>query len=334
MSKPILKYIEERRKKNNCVASDFGKLGIDVILGLAGVEYSNPMDWTNYLRMSAGKGVELQMLKVLKQNGVVDETYDQDFEVTECIDPETGVTTLEKKEKESTKIVRNGITISMRFDAEVKKGGAMLEALDNLLPQGEKLVLGEGEPIEIKTINNKNSFDIQKYIDNKPRDSYVGQLAIYMDALGKDRGYLFVSSIDGLNYFLFVCNKTAEGIYQCGDTVVDLNKEYARFAELSEMAKNIWDYPKMKRYWSEVRYKIPLEEVEWTKLSVTAIGDIRNGRKVVGDDDKWKIDYSSYKDIIVYMQGEQLGYTDEELVKIKEMTAGFSAKKKPAEIPA
>lgn len=332
MTKPLMKYVEDRRPKKSCSASDYGKLGIDIILGLNGVEYSNPMDWSSYLRMSAGKGVELQMLKVLKQNGIVDEDYDQDFEkIVHTRATENGdEIDIEKKERDSTKVVREGVTISMRFDAEVRKGGATLETLDTILPQGQAIELGEGEPIEIKSINNKNSIDIQKYIDNKPRESYVGQLAIYMDALGKEQGHLFVSAVDGLNYFWFVCKKIGEGLYQCGDTVVDLNKEYKRFAELVEASKKVWDYPMMKKYWEEEIYKLPLDKVDFSKMSVSAIGEARNGRKVIGSADKWKIDYSSYKDIIVRMQGEQLGYTAEELELIKTMTAGFSSKPKVA----
>lgn len=326
--KPLLKYCEDRRPKTNISASDADKLSIDTILSLNGIEYSNPMDWSSYLRMSAGKGVELQMLKVLKQNGIVDEEYDQDFQTIYHKAENGDIVGEDTIERDSTKIERNGVTISMRFDAEVKKGGAKLSMLDSFLPQEQEVELGEGEPIEIKTINNKNAFDIQRYVDNKPRENYVKQLAIYMDALGKDQGHLFVSAIDGLNYFWFVCKKTGEGIYQCGETIVDLNKEYARFAELKEASKRIWDYPLMKKYWEEEKYKTPIDEIDWTRLSVSKIGDVRNGRTVVGSENKWKIDYSSYKDIIVYMQGEKLGYTDEEIVKIKELTAGFSAKPK------
>lgn len=329
--KPILNYIEERRAKKNISASDYGKMGIDIILGLNHVEPSNPMDWSAYLKMSAGKGVELQMLKVLKQNKIVDEDYDQDFELTADLCGDNDPQTYSKTERDSTKIVRNGVTISMRFDAEVKKGGAKFSAMDNFLPQGTEIEMGEGEPIEIKSVNNKNSVDIQKYIDNKPKESYVGQLAIYMDALGKEQGHLFVSSIDGLNYFWFVCKKTGEGIYQCGETVVDLNKEYARFAELLEVSKNIWDYPVMKKYWNEVQYKTPIKDIDWTKLSVSKIGDVRNGRAVVGDlENGWKVLYSPYKNIIVRLQGQKLGYTEEEIADIKIATTGFSAKPKVA----
>jgi hypothetical protein len=326
--KPLLTYTGERRPKNNISASDAEKLGIDIILSLNHIEQSNPTEWYGYLKMGAGKGVELEMLKILKENGIVDKNYDQDFEYKEVgteSDPFT-----EKVARDSTKIVRNGVTISMRFDAEVKAGGAVLKASDTVLPQSTDLVLGEGEPIEIKSINNKNSIDIAKYIAKQPRSNYVKQLAIYMDALGKEQGHLFVSSIDGLNTFWFVCKKTAEGIYQCGDTIVDLNEEYKRFAELTEASKNIWDYPKMKKYWNEETYKLPLDKIDWTKVSVSAIGEARNNRKVIGSENSFKINYSGYKDIIVRMQGAKLGYSEEEIAIIKTATAGYSAKPKVA----
>jgi hypothetical protein len=331
---PKLKYLEERRPKTNISASDADKLGIDIILGLNGVPYSNPMEWTAYLKMSAGKAIELQTLKVLKQNGIVDEDYDQDFEMVSEKIPEgelgEGNTRWVKKERESTKIVREGITISMRFDAEVKKGGAKMYADDSLLPQGFELEMKEGEPIEIKSINNKNAFDIQRYIDNKPKENYVKQLAIYMDALNKDQGHLFVASVDGLHTFWFVCKKTGEGIYQCGDTIVDLNKEYKRFAQIYADSKNIWNYPNMKKYWEEELYKLPLDKIDWTKVSTSKIGEARNGRFVIGTENKWKVDYSPYKDIIIKIQNETLGYTPDQIEQIKTLTAGYTAKAKVA----
>lgn len=326
---PLLKYEGEKRLKTNISASDAERLGIDIILGLNNIEPTNPMEYGSHLRFGAGKGTELEMLKILKQNGIVDEDYDQDFIIRELLDGDN-----EKIERESTKIERNGVTISMRFDAEVKKGGATLSTKDSVLPQNQDIELEEGSPIEIKTINNANKFDIQKYIDNKPRSNYVMQLAIYMDALGKDQGHLFVAALDGISKFWFICRKTAEGIYQCGDTIVDLNKEYKRFAELKEASRNIWNYPAMKKYWEEEIYKIPLDKIDWSKMSVSRVSEIRNGRYVVGSDNKYKIDYSSYKTAIIHMQGATIGYSPEELEQIKIATKGFSAKPKVEKVEA
>lgn len=305
--KPILEFKEEKRDKNNIYASDYGKLGIDIILSLRKVEKTNVKKWNDTLRLEAGKAIELQMVKILKDNQIIDKDYSQE-------------------DLPSTVIEREGVTISMKFDAVVKKGGATLFVDDNILPKGETLALVEGEPIEVKSINNKNSFDIQSYIENKPRESYVGQLAIYMDALGKERGNLFVSSIDGLHYFWFVCVHKGDKVYQCGDVVIDLKKEYARFKELNDVAFSQNEIP--EKYWNEEIYKIPIEQIDWTQYSVSKIGDARNNKCVIGSENKWKIDYSEYKNLILEHQKVGLGYSDEELEIIREKTKGFSSKKK------
>lgn len=176
-----------------------------------------------------------------------------------------------------------------------------------------------GLPIEIKSINNKNQFDIAKYEDGKPRENYVGQLAVYMDALNVGIGYLLVASIDGLNYFLFECKKVGEGKYKCKDTEVDIGAEYKKWAKLytGNIEKDIVPQP------TEYIYKRDVNEIDWSKVSKTAISKARNGHAVVGD---WQITFSPWKNKIIEMQGSTLGYTDEEIAIIKEKTKGFSVR--------
>ncbi len=186
----------------------------------------------------------------------------------------------DQKEHGRIEIEREGVRINGYIDAKTK----------------------DGLPIEIKSINNKNQFDIKKYEDGKPRENYVGQLAIYMDALSVDIGYLLVSSIDGLNYFLFECKKIGERKYKCKDTEVDLNKEYLRWAKLyrGNVEKSITPQP------TEYIYKHDVSTLDWSKVSKTAISKARNGHAVVGD---FQVSYSPYKDKIIKMQGATLGYT-------------------------
>lgn len=301
---PKLTYNEERRWRTSFRASDFGKSAIDIKLELQKVEPTNPKQWFETLRMAAGKGVELAMVEVLKQNKVVDQEADQ-----------------EKQEK--TVIEREGVTISMLFDAVGVKAGGKISGQGLNLPNDIEVEIGEGEPIEIKSINNKNSFDIQDYNDGKPRESYVGQLAIYMDALGKKRGHLFCSTIDGLYTFWFVCEDIGDGKYKCGETIVDVKEEYKRFAK-------IWAEKDTEPDWFECgRYKVPVSEIDWTKVSTSKISDVRNGRKIIGDEGQWKILYSNYQDLIISKQGiTERRYSEEELEQIKAATAGYSAKKK------
>lgn len=99
---PVLTYSEEKREKTACSPSDSGKLECDIWLNLKGVEPTNPTKWNDTLRMEAGKAIELQMIKVLKMNGVIAEDYDQDKIPT-------------------TEIEREGIKIRMKFDAVCKE---------------------------------------------------------------------------------------------------------------------------------------------------------------------------------------------------------------------
>jgi hypothetical protein len=205
----------------------------------------------------------------------------------------------------------------MRFDALAVEGE--FECDENLLPQSKKLKLEDGEPIEIKSINNKNSFDIQSYIDGFPRDNYVMQLAIYMDALNKETGHLFAATIDGLNGFWFECKKIGEGKYQAGNTIVDIFAEYKRFAEIYKKFEAGED-----PNWFEETYKFDVNTLDWTKVSKTKIGNARNNKGVVGSEDSWKLMYSPYTDILLEKQGVKRGYTEEELVVIAEKTKGYT----------
>jgi len=175
----------------------------------------------------------------------------------------------------------------------------------------------DGLPIEIKSINNKNRFDIENYENGKPRQNYVGQLAVYMDALGVDRGYLLVSSIDGLHRFLLECEALDNRKYKCCNTEVDLDKVYKRWSRLWEHNITKDTIPKATEY----TYKYSLKDMDWKTQSKTNITKARNGHKVLGD---WQITYSPWKDKIIEMQEESIGYTPEEIIFIKEQTKGYT----------
>lgn len=199
-----------------------------------------------------------------------------------------------QKEHGRIEIEREGIRINGYIDAKMK----------------------DGTPIEVKSINNANRWDVMKYERNEPRSNYVGQLAVYIDALGMDNGNLFVSSIDGLHRFWFDAKKEGMTV-KCGETVVDLDSEYKRWAKLwndhvlTDTMPDIWEY----------RYKIPVEEVDWRSLSKTDISKARNGSKVIGD---FQVSYSPYKDLIIELQGDTLGYTERELDYILDATKGYT----------
>lgn len=189
---------------------------------------------------------------------------------------------------------RDGISIHGRIDAITK----------------------EGLPIEIKSINNNNSWDINAYRDGYPRENYVGQLAVYMDYLKVDKGYLFVATIDGLQAFVFECTREGD-IFTCGKTKFDLGKEINRWVSIYQ--NNV--VPKIEPDIFEYRYKTPIEEIDWKTISKSKISKARTGASVIGD---FHVSYSGYKDLWISKQGETLGYSDEEIKRIKELTDGYT----------
>jgi hypothetical protein len=126
--------------------------------------------------------------------------------------------------------------------------------------------------------------------------------------------------MDGLDTFWMECNKIGEGLYQCGTVTVDLNKEYKKWSKLYHeyVLKDI--EPPINQY----IYKKDIEKIDWDSMSAGDITKARNNHKVLGD---WEVLYSPYKDIIVAKQGTTLGYTAQELTRIKELTTGYSSKK-------
>ena len=206
----------------------------------------------------------------------------------------------DQKEHGGFKIEREGITVSGYTDAR------------NL----------DGEPIEIKSINNANTNGIREYANGYPRRNYVGQLSIYLDALGKEKGYLFASSIDGLHRFWFECTRVRDGVYKCGNVVVNVQDEYRRWAKLH--AEHI--VPRKLPDLFQYTYKYPVADIDWTKISAAKISSARTGKAVIGD---WELGWSDWKNRIVELQGSQLGYTNAELEIIREKTAGYTTWKRP-----
>ena len=293
---------QENHPRKGFYASDFGKLGFDLYHSFKNTPITNPMEWNSTLKMGAGKGVELQMVRVLKDSGIIPLDWDQEKEGT-------------------SEMVRDGVKIRMKLDAivgpQINQDGAEMIARDDELEVGA--------PIEIKSINNKNSQDINDYENSNPRKNYVGQLAIYMDFLGCETGYLFVATVDGLHHFWLTCKKTGDGVYVCGKVKVDLKKEYSRWREI--YYQNIMTDTEPSAL-EAGRYKIPVEEIDWSKQSIYSIAKARNGLRVIGDEDSWRILYSPWKDLIIKKQGAEIGYSEKEIEFIKKATAGYSSKKK------
>lgn len=180
----------------------------------------------------------------------------------------------------------------------------------------------DGTPIEVKSVNNANYYYVKELEAGEPRISHVVQLIAYMRNAGKDRGILFVSTIDGQNTFVFYCDQIDEYRYKCGNVEVDMREILER---LQRVQNELLEIPSPAELPEDViyekRYKIPVEEVDWKEVSKSKRTAARAGRRVVGD---WELKYSDYKDLWVGLQGDDLGYTKDEINKIKELTKGHT----------
>lgn len=302
-------YKEEPYTKTAFSASDFMKPALDIYFAFTDEPKTNPPVWHDTLKWAAGNGVEDAMMNILKMSNITPQDYDQ-------------------KKHGRVDMEREGITVHGYIDAPYLPSIGSMEAIMDVPDEGFATFKGEDKfiPIEIKSINNANKWGVMEYENGNPRENYVGQLGVYMDYLDMNAGKLFVSSIDGLSKFCFEAKRgrvhsTQEVYVKCGNVEVNLTAEYKRWAKLWE--ENI--QPKVMPDIFEYRYKYPLEEINWRELPASKISKARNGNAVIGD---WQILYSPWKDKIIEMQGDHLGYNDEELAYIKEVTQGYTTWKK------
>jgi len=186
-------------------------------------------------------------------------------------------------------IEREGIKVSGYLDAIIKEEG--------------KLV-----PIEIKSFYGY--YQEKELLEGKPKISYLKQLAVYLDALKAEKGYLlYIDRGTGKTYqFPLFRNEVA---YACNLIKFNIQDVYKRWARLYKF--NI--LPKIEPK-SEFRYKYPLEEIDWSKVSKSQLTKALNNQAILGD---WQVKYSNWKDLILKQEGSTLGYSDEEIEKIKEL---------------
>lgn len=204
-----------------------------------------------------------------------------------------------------------------RVDME-KNGVRITGYMDGVILEKQSVIVTNDVPIEIKTSYGKYQQD--ELLAGKPKMSYLKQLAIYMDSIDAEKGYLFQVHferdliIDDIYQFTII--KTGDKTYQCNGIIIDLNIVYARY-------KEIWD-----KYIQtdtepvcEFRYKYPLEEINWRELYQSQISGARNNKAVIGD---WQVKYSSYKNLIIEKEGSTIGYSDQEIEYILSQTRGYT----------
>lgn len=186
-------------------------------------------------------------------------------------------------------------------------------------------VLKDGTPMELKSYyGDYQDKDLEA---GNPKTSYLKQLAIYMDFLNVSKGYLVYFNRGTGQMYQFTLNRDGDK-YTCNNISFDLRDTYSKWAVLKKDFIDKGIEPN-----SDYQYKYPISSINWSELSTSKISSARNGSAVIGD---YQVKYSPYKNYIVSKEAkshgltfeEYIGYDSRELELIKELTKGYSARKK------
>lgn len=181
----------------------------------------------------------------------------------------------------------------------------------------------DGHPVivEVKTYyGNRQHSDIR---NGKVKTSYLKQLAMYLWHFKCDHGVLLMVNQGTGEMFEFELYRVdgKEYHFLCPDNTIEINLE-----EVFKRFETIWveNIQKKVEPAPEFIYKYDIEKIKWDEVSADAIRKARNGHAVIGD---WQCKFSDFKGLIAERQGTCLGYNETELARIKELTAGYSAKR-------
>lgn len=149
---------------------------------------------------------------------------------------------------------------------------------------------------------------------------YLKQLAIYLYHLKIPHGILLMinQGTGEMTEFDLYQNPDNPYHFACPDNDIEFNllDTFRRWEKI--YVENI--LPRREPAIEKV-YKYDIYKLDWSKVSMADISKARNGHKVLGD---WEVKYSSYKDLIVERQKTSLGYTNEEIDYIRQVTDGYS----------
>jgi len=258
-----------------------------------GEKSTNPVDVIGLQIMSIGNKVEQQLVDDWTKMGIV-------------IPPPTG------SFQHRVEIEREGIKITGKIDAIIKQK----------LKTGELIEV----PVEVKSFYG----DFQERLINQlqPNEGYLKQLAIYMDALDKNIGILYMVNRGNGHQFQFILTRKA-GIFRLkginyeneilkSDKPIiqfNINDTYKYFSEINK------DVVANKVPKAIFQYKYPVTEKMLKSQYSTALTNARMGRAVIGD---WQCKYCSYKDKCLKHEKCDHGYSKEEQEKIMELTKGYT----------
>ena len=171
---------------------------------------------------------------------------------------------------------------------------------------------GQKAVVEVKTFYGP--YYERELKNNKPKTSHCLQLAFYLFALGLPKGYLFNMDRGSGQMYFNTMNHIGDLVYKCGDTIVELELALSRLHQCyGEIQSGLPDPDYKYKYDTNLLHSYLKDKT----ISKTKIVDAARGHSVVGD---WQCKYCSFKDRCLQDNGISLGYTEEEMVSVKELS--------------
>ena len=180
----------------------------------------------------------------------------------------------------------------------------------------------DGEEIIVEVKTYYGSYQHSQIRIGHIKTSYLKQLCIYLHHFKIKHGILIMinqGTGERFEYEVYQEGKSPY-YYVCpdADVQIDLEAVFKRFEKI--YTENVLPN---KEPDIEFTYKYDIEKVDWANTPASVITKARTGKSVYG---AFEVKYSDFKNIIVKKQGTCLGYSDEELKRINELTAGYSTR--------
>lgn len=295
----------QRRPKQSFWASETEALNFDLYHKWIGTPPTNPIEPEKMLMFQSGLMIEQAIVNQLDGMGLVSDRQKR-IEMTRCDVPITGYIDAVVYSDEVNEIVRE----ELKQRPELRR---LVEQIAKITPV----------PLEVKTFYG--DWAERELQQGTVKLNHAKQLAIYLDALQLPFGVLLYMNRGTGALYQFLLQSLGNFTYQ----IISANPAVQKFnlLETYERWKELYVnhiIPKVEPKCEE-RYKIPITEIDWTKVSKTDISKARNNQKVIGDG--WRVAYSPYKNLILKQQNTALGYTEDELIAIREATKGYSSAK-------
>lgn len=298
--------------KSSFWATDGLKPAIDIYLRWTNHEETNPIALEKLLMFRAADAFEFYIIQTLVRIG----------EAADIQDPDT-VKRLGLNIQE-----RNANIPQIRMEME-REFVPVTGYLDGITP--------DGKPIEVKTFYSPR-IDIELSKGKPPNEQYLYQLAIYMDFLGQTRGILVMANRSTGNVFFIelMRESTDTLVFTMGDrsmgVLEDVDPDNPEQAESVSDADSLgetyqFDLGDEYKRWRKIMEDniIPLKEPDLEYQYRPAItkelidyymGPDRKDEKIrlaikgkrVLSEDKWRYQYSPYKDYIIEKEMKAKGF--------------------------